>query len=260
MAGHAVDEGKMSRPRVLVRESLIPGGVLLLDKKESRRLSRVLRLHPGEEVLVFDGEGGEAQARVLRLDQEGRLILEVTGLESSKRESHLNLNLVQGLAKAEKMEWVLQKATELGAAMVGVLSCRRSVPSTRGIKETAKWARWLKILEEASRQSGRSRVPELAGPWGLEEFLDIPEAQALKLVLWEDESQRGLKDVISLLKETPRDVWLVVGPEGGFEGREVQKLIQAGFVSVGLGPRILRTETAGVAVLAVLQFLYGDLG
>jgi 16S rRNA (uracil1498-N3)-methyltransferase len=250
----------MTRPRVLVKGTLRPGSSLLLDKKESRRLSRVLRLNPGRELLVFDGKGVEARARVGRLDQEGRLILEVIDLESLEREPHLNLSLVQGLAKASKMEWVLQKATELGVVRLGVLSCRRSVPWASRSQETAKWSRWLKIIEEASRQCGRSRVPELAGPWELEEFINVPEPQALRLVLWEAESENRLKDVLSSLKEAPKDVWVVVGPEGGFESWEVQKLLQAGCVAVGLGPRILRTETAGIAVLALLQFLYGDLG
>lgn len=260
MAGYASDCEDMTLPRVLVKGALRAGGILLLDKKESRRLARVLRLNPGEEVFVFDGVGREGRAKVGKPDPQGRLILEVTSLESLKRESDFKVYLVQGLAKAPKMEWVLQKAAELGVAQVGVLSCKRSVPSARGLRETGKWARWLKILEEACRQCGRSIVPELSGPWGLEEFLVIPEPGALRLVLWEGESERRLKHVIGSLKEAPEDVWLVVGPEGGFESSEVQKLTQAGFISVGLGPRILRTETAGIAVLALLEFLYGDLG
>lgn len=260
MAGFAVFRGNMSRPRVLVRGSLREGGTFLLDKRESRRILSVLRLTPGEEVLVFDGEGCEGTARVGRTDQQGRLILEVISLETVERESCLNLHLVQGLPKAQKMEWVLQKVTELGVSGIGVLSCRRSVPSARGLQGSAKWARWLKILQEATRQCGRSKVPQLAGPWDLEEFLDIPEPEALKLVLWEGESDKRLRDVLSSLKEAPRDVWVVVGPEGGFEVQEVQGLVRAGFVPVRLGPRILRTETAGMAVLALLQFLYGDLG
>lgn len=260
MAGHALGSGKMSRPRVLVKGTLRAGGVLLLDKKESRRLSRVLRLRAGEEILVFNGEGEEGTARIGKMGQEGRLALEVTSLTRVERESGLNLHLVQGLAKAGKMEWVLQKATELGAARIGVLSCRRSVPWARGLQETAKWSRWLKILEEASRQCGRSKVPELAGPWELEELLSVSEPEALKLVLWEGESEKKLRDVLSSLKEAPKNAWVVVGPEGGLESWEVQKLLQAGYLAVGLGPRVLRTETAGVAVLALLQFLYGDLG
>lgn len=252
--------GEMSRPRVLVRGALRAGAVLLLDKKESRRLARVLRLKAGEEILVFNGEGAEGIARIGKLDKEGRLALEVLDFALSEMQSGVKLHLVQGLAKAAKMDWVLQKATELGVARIGVLSCRRSVSSATGLRETAKWARWLKILEEASRQCGRSRVPELAGPWDLEQLLDASRGEALKLVLWEGETQNRLKHVVGSMREAPRDVWLVVGPEGGLEKGEVHQLFLAGFIPVGLGPRILRTETAGLVVLAVLQYLYGDLG
>ncbi len=220
----------------------------------------MLRLNPGAEVVVFDGEGSEGRARLGRLDKEGHLVLEVLESKLLDRESPLMVRLVQGLPRGMKMEWVLQKATELGVAQVGLLSSQRSVCSGRDLREKGKWSRWLKILEEASRQCGRNRVPDLLGPWSLDEFLRVSKAEALKLVLWESALDRPLRNVMASLKEIPGSVWLVVGPEGGFEAWEVEKLLGAGFVPVGLGPRILRTETVGVAALALLQFLYGDLG
>ena len=220
----------------------------------------MLRLHLGEAVLVFDGQGREGTASIKEVDEGGRLVLEVLSSNEVERESSLSVHLVQGLAKAHKMEWVLQKATELGARDVGVLLCQRSVPGGRELTGTSRWSRWRRILEEASRQSGRSQVPELRGPWGLEEFLGVVPPQALRLVMWEGARGKGLREALSPLQEPPREAWLVVGPEGGLEPWEVDRMVQAGFIQVGLGPRVLRTETAGPAVLAILQFLYGDLG
>lgn len=212
-------------------------------------------------MLVFDGEGMEGEARIQQVDQRGRVTLEVLRVERGRRDSPLRLHLVQGLPRAQKLEWVLQKATELGVSQIGVLLCQRSLGSAKGLRGTRRWSRWRRILEEAARQCGRARVPDLVGPWDLDEFLEFQGgSQALRLVLWEEARGKGLSEALRDLAGPPREVWLVVGPEGGLEPWEVDRMVEAGFIPVGLGPRTLRTETAGAVALAILQFLFGDLG
>ncbi|MGQ9858283.1 MAG: RsmE family RNA methyltransferase [Thermodesulfobacteriota bacterium] len=249
----------MSRPRVLLRGRLSPGGLFVLEPREARRLTKTLRLKAGETVGIFDGRGLEGEARIQRTGRGWGL--EVLRLERALWVPSLRLNLVQGLARPQRLEWVLQKSTELGVSRVGLLRCRRCVSQPQDLKDSGRWRRWCRIMEEASRQCGRAEVPDLLGPWELEEFVEFQRgARGLRLVLWEEARSKGLREALEGRETPPGEAWVVVGPEGGLEEREVERLVECGFEAVGLGPRILRTETAGIAALAILQFSFGDLG
>jgi 16S rRNA (uracil1498-N3)-methyltransferase len=246
--------------RIHVPGSWAPGNVLTLDGKDARRILRVLRLKPGHQFVLFDGKGREGTGEVIREDRD-RVEVLVRDVGDVGRESPLRIHLIQGLPKSDRMEWIIQKATELGVAEVGVLMAHRCVPRWNPRAGKGRLMRWQRILVEAARQSGRSEVPILSGPWSLGEMCEgVAEQAGLKLVLWEGEASLGLGDALRVADPIPREVWVAVGPEGGFEDWEVAQMVEASFLSVHVGPRILRTETAGPAAVAILQYVFGDLG
>jgi len=220
-------------------------------------LERVLRLGPGDEVEVFDGRGGCRHARILAVEEGGALLELGAWREAPAR---VPVTLAQGLAKADKLEWVIQKATELGAARIAPLALDRSVVRIDPAKVPERRRRWEKIAEEAARQSGRADVPEVEAPAGLEAFLDAAAARGERVaLLWEgarDEERLGA------WVEANRDLplALVVGPEGGFTDAEVESARARGAAIVSLGPRILRTETAGIVAVALALHRLGALG
>jgi 16S rRNA (uracil1498-N3)-methyltransferase len=165
------------------------------------------------------------------------------------------VRLIQGLPKGDKMDLILQKGTELGISRFTPLLSGRSVPRLNQDRRDNRRQRWLKIIEEASRQSRRPCLPRLDEVETFDEVLKADEG--LKLLLWEETCQ-PLAQVLPT--DPPGSAALLVGPEGGFAEAEVARATQAGFVPVSLGPRILRTETAGFTLAAILQYLYGDIG
>lgn len=229
------------------------GDAVTLEGEVHHHLATVLRLGPGEEILLLDGRGTLCRCRIERLDRRGGLarVLECR----QEPETAFPIQLLQGLPKADKMELVLQKGTELGLGAFTPVLAERSVsaPRERGEKRQQRWER---IVREAARQSRRRLLPRLDPPQPLAEALAACTAD-LRLMLWEQESH----PLAAALPATPpRNAAILVGPEGGFSSAEVNAARATGFVPVGLGPRILRSETAGFAVASILQYLYGDLG
>ncbi|MCM2265674.1 MAG: 16S rRNA (uracil(1498)-N(3))-methyltransferase [Desulfuromonadales bacterium] len=213
-------------------------------------LRAVLRLGPGTEVLLLDGAGNCCRAR---LETVGRDRATATVIARWIEEEHpCPLRLLQALPKGDKFELVLQKGTELGVTFFQPVLSGRAVSRP----ETGRMPRWERIVTEAARQSRRPRLPQLAPLLPLSAAL-ATVSEPLKLVLWE-KGARPLAEALPV--QPPAGVALLVGPEGGFDDDEVAVVAAAGFVPVHLGPRILRTETAGLAAAAVLQYLYGDWG
>jgi len=217
-------------------------------------LATVLRLGVGAEVLLFDGLGQVCRCRIERLDRRSA---EAVVLESwSEGEGVLPLRLLQGVPKGERMEMVLQKGTELGISAFTPVVTSRSIGRVDAAREEKRQLRWQRIISEATRQSRRPLLPRLDPTLPLAEALAATR-ETLRLILWEGES-RPLAAVLP--PQAPESVALLVGPEGGFSADEAALARQHGFVAVGLGPRILRSETAGFAVAAILGHRYGDLG
>ena len=227
---------------------LCPGQDVHLPADILRHAGTVLRLAAGEEILLGDGSGQLARARL----QPGGLatILEVSQTEAAP----FFMSLIQGLPKGEKLELVLQKGTELGINRFCLVEMERSIGRLPEDKQERRLQRWQKIVLEAARQCGQPRLPELEISPGLQRVVGI-EAE-LKLLLWE-ESGQPLPAVLP--KRAPKSIAVIVGPEGGITEREAKQSMAAGFLAVRLGPRILRTETAGLAITSILQYLYGDL-
>jgi 16S rRNA (uracil1498-N3)-methyltransferase len=240
------------RRRIYAPPEAFAGDRLLLQGERLRHLRTVLRLAPGDEFTVTDGAGAEYLASVERLGRdEGRAA--VRGRTEPGRESALALVLAQALPRGDRFALVLEKAVELGVSGVVPVRSRRTGPGGGG----ASAARWQRIVESAVAQSGRTRLPALHPVRPFDELVADPTAFDLKILLFEHgtDSLGGAAE----RRPAPRSVLLAVGPEGGWSEQEVQQARQAGFVVARFGPRTLRTETAGLAALAVLQHRWGDL-
>jgi 16S rRNA (uracil1498-N3)-methyltransferase len=238
-----------------VRPEAVTGDRLVLDAAETRHLARVLRLGAGDVLLAVDGLGSQYTVRLTRVEggrAEGAILARAPLLT----ESPLRLALAQGVPKGDKMDGIVRMATELGAAAIHPLLTRRALARPVGERWAGRLARWQRIAREAAKQSGRAAVPQVSAPAQLESWL-AGRTPGLLVCLWEDETAR----LDERLPPPPvRAATLVIGPEGGLEAAEVEALRAAGAVVAGLGPRILRTETAGPVGLALLQARYGDLG
>jgi 16S rRNA (uracil1498-N3)-methyltransferase len=215
---------------------------------DARHLVKVLRLKEGDEVIAFDGEGREWPARIERATPTS-VELALGPERVTKTESPCAILLGQGAGKGDKLETVVRAATELGVAEVVPVLTARAVAEGAG-----KTERLRRIAAEACKQCGRSRVPVVHPPEPLDAFLARAEACELKLVPWE-----GGGSPMRELRGPARSVALLVGPEGGLATEEVERAKSKGFRPVTLGPRILRTETAGIAAVAAVQLLLGDL-
>lgn len=243
-----------------MKRLLVPGagsGDVTIDGPRFHYLVRVLRLSPGDDLEVFDGAGQAFDAKLVSADEErARLTLG----EARRAPAARCITVVQGLPKGDKLELVLQKGTELGAAAFRPAACARSVVKLSGDAALSRTARWQKIVDEAARQCGRSDAPRVEAPAPLLQAVAALERGTAVFVLDEDERAVALSQAFASVTASHTPVALVVGPEGGLERAEVQALTAAGATAVTLGRLILRTETAALAALAVLRHLDGELG
>lgn len=240
----------MKTNRVFIAAALEVGREVTLAAKQAHYLSRVLRLKEGSEVILFNGDGLDYRCR---LDGYARESARAKVLERlpNGAESPLRITLSQALSRGERMDYCLQKSTELGVACVQLLVSERVELKLSGSRLSSRLQHWRAVLESASEQCGRATVPELRPPIGLEEWAALP---GRKLLLDAD-ARTSLRET-----ELGDRIDIAIGPEGGFGETELEMARQSGVRAVRLGPRILRTETAGPAAIAVLQSLAGDLG
>jgi 16S rRNA (uracil1498-N3)-methyltransferase len=241
----------MNSPRFYCREPLAPGAHIDLPEPVARHAVRVLRLPPGAELVLFDGRGGEYEARIERIERE-RVVAAIGAWSNVERESQLAITLVQALQAGEKMDYTIQKAVELGVAAIAPVEGRRSVTRLSGERAGKRVAHWQGVAASACEQCGRNQVPGVAPVEALDRWLGRPAEGDLRLML-----APGAEVALADLPPA-RTVQLLVGAEGGFDPQEIIAAQQVGFRAVRLGPRILRTETAGLAAMAAMQTLWGD--
>lgn len=244
----------MRIPRIFSQAPLADIEELELNEAASRHLVKVLRMDAGRELVLFDGNGGEYSAQILEPGKRARVRLGEHSLDD--RESPLHLTLAIGISRGERFDWVVQKATELGVSEILPLFSERCEVKLPAERREKKLAHWRQIAISACEQCARNRVPRIAPPVQIADYL-VRAAAELKLVL----HHRTQTDLRSLARErgTPASVALLVGPEGGLSPAEIDAAEQSGFVPLRLGPRVLRTETAPVAAISVLQSHWGDL-
>jgi 16S rRNA (uracil1498-N3)-methyltransferase len=247
----------MRSPRIFVDGPLAAGQQTGLPAAASQHLLAVLRLRAGAPLVVFDGRGGEHPARLLEADRAGARI-EVGEHRAVERESPLTVTLLQGLARGERMDTVVQKATELGVARIVPVAAARSVVQLAEARAGKRVAHWRAVAVAACEQCGRNRVPEITAPMDLVEACRLAAAEAATR-LWALDAEGGMPLAAAPPSRGDR-VALLVGPEGGLADDELETAALIGFKRLRLGPRVLRTETAGPAALAALQALAGDFG
>lgn len=237
--------------RFYTEDELRTGGRSLLPEESAHHAVHVLRLRADDEVTLFNGRGGEYGGRIAAIERL-RVQVDVLQHRPVERESPLAVTLVQGVSAGEKMDFTVQKATELGVAAVQPVVAARSTGRIAGERAALKRAHWRRVAVAACEQCGRNRVPEVHPVLPLEQFCAAPAAAGSRLLL-SPVAQQGLRAA-----KLDGTVALAAGPEAGFTAEEEALLAGAGFVPVRLGPRVLRTETAALAALAVLNALAGD--
>jgi len=239
--------------RAFVEMPLASGAEITLPEAAAAHLTRVLRLGVGDACVLFNGDGHDYAARIISV---GKREVRASVGEAARvdRESPLRTGLLQGVARGEKMDLILQKATELGIAEVRPLWSQRSEVKLEGERAAKRLAHWRGVVAAACEQSGRATVPSVSAPVSLAATLDALPAGGLRLLLDPD----GAFGARTLQLDAGTPVWLAVGPEGGWSPEDRAQLHAAGFQGLRLGPRILRTETAGLAAIATLQAIGGD--
>lgn len=240
--------------RAYLDAALSVGARVALPDGAAAHLLRVLRLDVGDGCVLFNGDGHDYDARIVAAGKRGGEV-EVTGVRVVDVESPLRIVLVQGIARGEKMDWILQKATELGVAGFVPVGSERSEVKLAGERAGKRLAHWRSVVVAACEQSWRARVPDVAPPRPLAGALQALPGDSLRLSL---DPGAGMA-VASLPAPGERTVVVAIGPEGGWSPRDRATLAGAGFAGLRLGPRILRTETAGMAAIAALQSRFGDL-
>jgi 16S rRNA (uracil1498-N3)-methyltransferase len=242
--------------RFTLQPEHLAGGRVTFDAGESHHLTRVLRLRVGDTVLATDGRGRDFTVRLESVGETatGAVLAETAGVAPSP----LAITLIQGVPKGDKMEAIVRAATELGVACVQPALCARTIVRLEPARWRDRARRWQRVAREAAKQCRRAVIPEVEPPRPLGEWLAGGAPADLALCLWEGEATplgRLLTTATS-----PRTAVVVVGPEGGLAPEEVDGARAHGFTLTSLGPRILRTETAGPAIAAILQSRFGDLG
>jgi 16S rRNA (uracil1498-N3)-methyltransferase len=241
----------LGTPRLYVDLPLAPGRELGMPRDAAAHVARVLRLRPGDAVVLFNGDGRDYAGRLLAARREDTRVL-VGSAGEAEPEPPLRLHLAVGVSRGERMDFVIQKAVELGVASIRPLFTERSVVRLDAERMERRNAHWHGVLVAACEQSGRRRLPYLHPPAHLADWLPTVAGTALLL---DPRAECSLAQVPAPHGEAT----LLVGPEGGLSADERARAVSAGFVSVRLGPRILRTETAPLAALAAMQVLWGDL-
>lgn len=249
---------RLTRVYIGQQGGLRAGADIELSATASEHIARVLRLRVGADVVAFDGQGGEWRARVSRIVRN-RVNIECLGHDAIERESPLAITLLQSLARGEKMDWVIQKATELGVGSIIPVSAERSVVQIDDERAATRLAHWRAVVASACEQSGRNRLPEVQAPLGLSLACQA-KLPALRLVLMPGATPTLAAAAARLAADGHQAVALLVGPEGGLTDAELAQAQAGGFVPVGFGARVLRTETAAIAAITALQLLHGDLG
>lgn len=244
----------MRLTRVYVDAPVVAGKRLVVAGSAANHIARVLRLRSGDALTVFDGSGGEFGARVEEFRKEA-VVVSVEEHRTLDRESPLSLTLAQGVSRGERMDWIIQKATELGASRIVPVFTKRSVVRLDDKQAERKLQHWRAIAVSACEQCGRNRLPDVATPVDFFDVLPAGFSPASTRLLLSPTGDLRIDD----LEDVGKGITVLIGPEGGLEDVEHEAAIAAGFKAVRMGPRVLRTETAAIAALTIIQRYFGDL-
>lgn len=246
----------MRQIRLHTGQALENNARIRLDSAPARHLVQVLRRPAGSDVVLFNGDGLDYPAVILETGKPDKCLLEIGQARRPNTESPLALMLIQAIGRGERMDYTIQKSVELGVTAVHPVMTARTGVRLEGKRAANRLAHWKGVATAACEQSGRARIPEIHAPASLADALsDLPQAT---MGLFLDPAAK--LGPAALDDPPPGGVVLVIGPEGGFDEDEKSFLAAAGFTGLRLGPRVLRTETAGPAAITALQIRFGDLG
>jgi len=240
----------MRIPRIYTPQSITPPCHIDLEEEASHHLLKVLRMQTGRPVLVFNNSGMEYSAQITATTKK-RVTLAIERADAVEHESPLITELAIGISRGDRFDWVLQKATELGVTRIAPLFTERTEVKLQGERLQKRQQQWQKIVIGACEQCQRNRLPDLAAAQTIDDYLQRVTSD-VKLLL-HHRADQGLRNT-----PVPKSAALLIGPEGGLSEREINTAEQYGFTALRLGPRVLRTETAPIAALTVLQSLWGD--
>lgn len=241
----------MRTPRIFTAQALAAHSSIDLEEAPSHHLAKVLRMQAGRELILFNGRGGEYSASITAISKKA-VSVQLRDFIDEDRQSPLQLELAIGVSRGERMDWVLQKATELGATKITPLLTERTEVKLNNERSDKKLEHWQQIIISACEQCQRNLLPELSKPIPIDEWLVQCNAE-LKFVLHHRDNQ-GLPASQNISR-----VALLIGPEGGLSESEIEQACKQHFSPLTLGPRVLRTETAPLAAISLVQYLWGDL-
>jgi 16S rRNA (uracil1498-N3)-methyltransferase len=241
----------MRIPRIHTTQALCSSAQFHLEPGPSQHLARALRMQVGDALVLFDGRGGEYPARIDSISKKGVVVVTAEHLDR-ELESPLAIHLGIAVSRGERMDWVVQKATELGVREVTPLLTERTEIRLSADRAAKKLRHWRQVTISACEQCGRNILPSIHELANLADWITATDADC-KLVLHHRSEGHELADA------TPRKVALLIGPEGGLSEAEIESAEEAGYQSLALGPRVLRTETAPLASIAILQAKWGDM-
>ena len=241
-------------PRFHCPQPLVPGSIVDLPEAVAHHL-QVVRQQSGDELVLFNGDGGQVRARLVDIGKR-RASAEILAIEAIDVELPFRVTLAQGLPEGSKMDWIVEKAVELGAAAIQPLAAQRSVVRLSGDRADKRLAHWQGVVVSASEQCGRNRLAEIAPVQDFHRWLGQSAGDGVRILL----SPRADASLAQWVRATPaQDVTLLVGPEGGLTDQEEDAARAAGALALSMGPRVLRTETAGGAALAILAASWGGI-
>ena len=227
--------------------------IIILDEFASHHALRVMRVKVDDFLILFNGDGFEYKGRVSDINKK-TINIEILSKEKNNSESPININLFQSISSNEKMDMVIQKATELGVSSIQPIFTSRSTIKLSLDRTKKRLIHWKQVSISACEQSGRSKIPTIRSPIGFDQISEGIKTNSLNLLLHPD----NLEESSNLPNEYSGDINIFIGPEGGFSQDEVLLLKKQNCINIQLGPRILRTETAPLAIIAILQYKYGD--
>lgn len=244
-------------PKFFIDKNTISNNQVCITGGDATHIAKVLRLSTGDTLSLCDGEGTDYDATITALAKD-MVTLSLENAHPCSAEPSLQVTLFQCLPKQGKMDYIIEKCTELGVSRVVPVSAHRCVVTIRdAAAEEKKLARWRKIAAEAVKQCGRGIIPEVTKVMSIDDAVGYAKSLDLTIAAYEDEQEVSLKEVLQ--KHSPKSVGIFIGPEGGFEQTEIAQFTANGIPSVTLGKRILRTETAGCAVLTAVMYAFDEL-
>ena len=241
----------MRKIRIFVDQRLQEGKAIMLADEAAHHVARVLRLRSGHPLILFDGRDGEYDAEISKVDKRSVEVL-IKQYREMDKESPLHITLAQGISRGQKMDFILQKAVELGVQRIVPVMTEYGNVHLDEQRQQKRVEHWNGVIIGACEQSGRNKIPELVAPLGFDEWLRL-DSGVTKLIMQPEHGKRLAK-----LSKPAGKLTLLIGPEGGFSDSEIKRSCEAGYQIINIGPRILRTETAALAAISACQMLWGD--